>query len=400
MISSALYLLSVGNEDILKARIKGHFTFLCSPFEEMAKYADTVFPKKITVVSPSLLVKGGISQQVKFLFESELAEKYRFNHAVTHIGGNKIEKFAVAIKGAFGFFIQSLFNPPHLVVIYMSGDVSFLRKSVILLISKMRRIRTILYCHSYDFDSFYLRSPNFLKRDIEYILKKSDFVIALSQFWRNALARISKRKDIIVVPPFSDEIEKFLSIPLNEKNEKPCHILFMGAIEERKVVFDLIEAFSEVLKKSGDDCHLTLAGEGNIREIEKIIEEKGLSKRITLAGWADSETKKRLFSENGIFVLPSYAEGFPLVLLEAMAGGLSVIAGNAGGIKDLIKSGENGFLVEPGNIPMLGNLLLRLLADSNLRKKISENARSLVSEKYRIDASMKVLESVFEKTLS
>lgn len=400
MLSSILYFLSVRNEETLKARIDGHFRFMCYPFEKMANHCDSSPSKKITIISPSPDVRGGVSQQVKCLFNSSIAGKFRLNHIHTHISGNRFKKSIAAFSGVWNFILEALFYPPHLAVIYMSGDASFLRKSIVMIIARMRKIKTIVYCHSYDFDHFYARSADIMKRYIRYILSGTDKIIVLSDYWKESLSYILGRKDIVIVPPFSQEIETFLSIPLDDKSSKPGNLLFMGAIEERKGIFVLLSAFSKVKDKLDNNCSLTIAGEGDIDAVQKYIEEENMSELVKIVGWADNDSKIKLFRETAIFVLPSFAEGFPLVLLEAMAGGIPVITGDIAGIRDLIKNGENGFLVEPGNTAELEEAIVNLLFDRQAREKIGKKARILIREKYMFEKNIKILEEEFEKILS
>lgn len=381
-LSIILFFLTNDKDDLYKARIWGHYQFLCYPFEELLPFCDSVLPAKITIISPSLDVKGGISKQVRHFLESDVSKKYRVSHISTHQSGNKFLKLIRAICGYFEFSIQAFFSPPKLAFVYMSGDISFLRKSIIILLAKLRKIKVLLYCHSYDFDHFYSRSPHFFKSYIKYILNSVEKVVALSSYWKEALFYICGRNDIVIVPPFSPYITQLLSANTKDEESQERNILFMGTIEERKGIFDVLSAFSSIVGNLPYPCRLIVAGDGKEDKVKHIIEKNNLKNNVKLIGWIDEEEKIKLFEEAYLFVLPSYAEGFPLVLIEAMASGVPVVAGDIPPVRELISDGENGFLVEPGNKESLADVLEKVLMNEELCKKIGEEGRRLVKSKF------------------
>lgn len=391
--------LSIGDEERESARIKGHFRFLVFPFDEFRKFSDTIPSMRIILAGPALSVKGGLSRQAGFLLNSRLKGKYRLDYLETHVSGGKVSKFFKALGAFTKLKFKFMFNPPHMLLIYMSGDASFFRKSLIALIAYFFRVKTVIYCHSFDIDHFYARSNEPVKKYMSYIFKRADRVIALSDCWKQSLSYISGREDISVVPPSSPEIELFTEDGREKKYDKNDGILFMGQLEERKGIYDLLKAFAEISGEDRIDAKLILSGEDSSGNVKKFINDHNLDKKVNLTGWVDGEQKRKVLQECGIFVLPSYAEGFPLVILEAMASGLSVIASDTGSIGEIIKDGVNGYIIKPGNIELLKSILMRLLKNPEEVRKTGQAAVQTVRMSYLFSETINGIEREIEGVL-
>ena len=149
----------------------------------------------------------------------------------------------------------------------------------------------------------------------------------------------------------------------------------MGYIGQRKGAFDLIKAFASLPEKEQNDSILIMAGDGEVEAAKDLVASHNLSDRIIFPGWIGTEERDSLLSEVNIFVLPSYNEGMPLSMLEAMAWELPVVVTPAGGIGEVVTDGENGLIVEPGNIEQLKDAIKSLIADENLRLSLADKAR-------------------------
>jgi glycosyltransferase involved in cell wall biosynthesis len=119
------------------------------------------------------------------------------------------------------------------------------------------------------------------------------------------------------------------------------------------------------------------------KQFLSIIRDLGIEDNVILAGKVPREELPLFYSGCDVVAVPSLGgEGFPLVILEAMASGKPVIASRVGGIPEAITSGSNGILVDPGNVPQLTTALLELLGNENLRRKMGTRARLEAETKY------------------
>jgi GalNAc-alpha-(1->4)-GalNAc-alpha-(1->3)-diNAcBac-PP-undecaprenol alpha-1,4-N-acetyl-D-galactosaminyltransferase len=196
------------------------------------------------------------------------------------------------------------------------------------------------------------------------LYKKAAGIIAQSNFAKRVLQGKTKAKNIHVIYNPVSVIEK---IDCEVKNR----IVTVGRLEEVKGHRYLIEAFARIRNK---DWELSIVGNGSLRsELESIANLLGVSNRVIFHGHL---TDFRLqLSEAKIFVLPSLKEGFPNALIEAMSVPLACVASDTFyGFNEIIIDGDNGLLVQPGNVDELTNILETLVENNQLREKIKTNA--------------------------
>jgi glycosyltransferase involved in cell wall biosynthesis len=207
----------------------------------------------------------------------------------------------------------------------------------------------------------------------------------------------SVNKNKFIEIPFGIDIVKFR--PVNFTEEKYSRtILFVGGLDKAhyfKGLNNLIRAFS---KLDNDKFELVVIGDGDMKSsYEQLAVELGCSGRIRFAGSVSDEDLVKEYQRAYFFVLPSInkCEAFGLVLLEAMACGLPVIASDLPGVRTVFDDTEQGFLVEKDNV---GDLLLKmnvLINNTDLRDKMSISSRKLTEEKYSWD----VISDKLEKTI-
>jgi len=159
-------------------------------------------------------------------------------------------------------------------------------------------------------------------------------------------------------------------------------IMFAGTITPRKGVLQLIRA-GEILKQK--DILFLIVGNLSLdkeyaQKVIKYSKDSGVNVRFT--GFVPYNDLKALYSACDIFVLPSFEEGQPIVLLEAMASGKPLIGSNVGGISMMIRDGWNGFLIEPGNEKKLADKIRYLVENEDERKRMGKNSRKLAKEEF------------------
>jgi glycosyltransferase involved in cell wall biosynthesis len=182
---------------------------------------------------------------------------------------------------------------------------------------------------------------------------------------------------------------------LNLENRKV--VTFSGRLVERKGMDFLIDSWGDVAKGCPDATLLVL-GDGPLL--------KGMKERASGLGIADSVVFQGhvnrvldFLHATDVFVLPSFQEGMPNSLLEAMASGLSVVATKIGGVVDIVKNGENGLLTEPGNARDLGEKILALLKDEELEKRLSSNALKTIESSHILDEISHEYRKLYERML-
>ena len=140
----------------------------------------------------------------------------------------------------------------------------------------------------------------------------------------------------------------------------------------------LLEAFA-ALAAMHPELTLTLAGDGPDRAwIESYARERGIADRVTITGYVSQERVRELLAESDVFVMASFAEGVPVVLMEAMTTGLPVVTTHIAGIPELVEDGVSGYLVPPGDSASLTSRVEALLGDPALRNRLGAAGRAKV----------------------
>jgi glycosyltransferase involved in cell wall biosynthesis len=172
--------------------------------------------------------------------------------------------------------------------------------------------------------------------------------------------------------------------------------VFVGRICKEKGLLKLIEA-ARILAERGVDYEIVLAGDGEMRsEIESNIQHHGLGSKIRITGWISNSEVQRQIAAARIFILPSFAEGLPVVIMEAMALRRPVISTFVGGIPELVIDGRTGWLVPAGDEQALATAMeASLSATHGFLERMGLEARERVTARHNIQSSAKMLASLF-----
>lgn len=159
--------------------------------------------------------------------------------------------------------------------------------------------------------------------------------------------------------------------PSADGEGEPLRILYHGRVDRRKGALDLLEA----LARAGDGWTATVSGIGpDLEPARSLAGELGLGDRVRFTGYADYDAVPAIYRAHDLFASPTYAEGYSNTILEAMASGLPVLSCRSVGVVDCLRDGENGLLVEAGDVDSLAAALRRLIGDAGLRRRLRDEA--------------------------
>jgi len=233
---------------------------------------------------------------------------------------------------------------------------------------------------------------------LKWSIKSSDKVIAISHHTYNEVVNLFKREVEII--PYGVSISEKNLAP-EKSSSKPKNILFVGRLVERKGVQYLIEAFGRIVKDT--QAQLVIVGQGPEKEnLHRLAKEKNLDDKIIFAGFVDDESLKNYYQDCSVFVLPAITdekgdtEGLGVVLIEALSYKKPVIASNVGGITDIVIDRKTGILVPEKNSEELATALKKILADTNLAKRLGEEGYNHVKEKFAWNKIIKQLKKTYE----
>lgn len=345
----------------------------------------------VCMIVPNEAVKGGIASVVNGYRGSVLEEHYRITYIESYQNGNKWSKLTKALKAYLAFFRLLRRDTPDLVHVHSSFGPSFYRKMPFILWSAAREIPVVNHIHGAEFDSFYENASEAKRRRIKKIYGKCTRLVALSAEWADRLGQVVPRDRIDVLENYC----RIPEMPSDARRDKK-QILFLGELGERKGCFD-IPVILEQVKKHCSDVKLVMAGDGEMERIKGIFLEKGLSEEVFFPGWVRGREKDRLLEESSIFLFPSYNEGMPMALLEAMAYGMGIVTTSVGGIPQLIQDGVSGFLATPGDTEALASAIERLLTDDACLTACGRAAREKAESEYSMERHLAKLEAIYER---
>lgn len=228
-------------------------------------------------------------------------------------------------------------------------------------------------------------------------IKHSRFVVAISSYGRSQLYRwvpSEQWEKIKVIHCGLDE--EFLTADLTYRANLSNKLVCVGRLCEQKGQLLLLESM-KALKELNIDCQLILAGDGPMRaEVERRIAVYGLNDRVSITGWISSEQVKQTLIEARGLVLPSFAEGLPVVIMEALALKRPVITTYVAGIPELVINEKNGWLIPAGDVDALTHAMIQLLnIDSKQLEVMGQNGHEAVSIHHNVDVEAKKLAECF-----
>jgi glycosyltransferase involved in cell wall biosynthesis len=358
------------------------------------KSRDTVY-----LIGPSTETRGGIGYVISDYLKCSLNTEFSLFHIVTHRDGNKVTKLWTYVTALLRFTLVSVLQGRGIAHIHSSSGASFLRKCGIALISRCFRHRVIFHIHSGNFIDYYQTGGRCVRLLIRWVLKAADCVIVLTPFWKREIEALTSGCSRMIVISNGVDTRKYRPAEQNDRKRDGTNLLFLGALISAKGVYDLVKAAGE-LKRAGLLLHLTIAGDRELAKVRRCSQAEGVDDAMDLPGWVAEEKKLQLLRETDILVLPSYKEGLPLCVLEAMACGLPIICSNIGGLADLVKEGENGFLVEPGDVKRLSSCIRTLVRDQRLREEMGRRNRQKIVVGYGIDCVSAAVASLYREMLS
>jgi glycosyltransferase involved in cell wall biosynthesis len=227
----------------------------------------------------------------------------------------------------------------------------------------------------------------------------ADFVACISDFCRSQLLALVplERWDRLRVVRLGVELPA--SPPAPAPDDGRLRVLSVGQLAERKGFTVLIDAVA-ALRDRGVNVEATIVGDGPARaELEGRIAARGLADAVTLAGALPHADTLARYAGADVMCLPSFAEGVPVVLMEAMARGRPVVATRIAGVPELVQDGVSGLLVTPGRSDELADALARLAADPSLREQLGAKARDKVAQDYEATRSARQLRDLFARTI-
>lgn len=231
----------------------------------------------------------------------------------------------------------------RIVHIHGASGKSFVRKSLLVRWAKLLGYKVIFHCHSGYFKD-YVKSRG--REDVCRVLDKCDEIVALSKMWEEYFRNEFGYGNVSVV---NNIVSRPDSVHVSRSAGGKMKLLFLGLICDNKGIFDLLDVMASHKDEMSGKVEVLVGGAGEDERMRRFVTEHGLAGMVKPLGWVSGAEKERVLKECDVFVLPSYVEGLPISILEAMANAKPVIATNVGAIPEIVADGKSGMLFEAGD---------------------------------------------------
>ncbi len=348
-------------------------------------------------------IYGGQVAACTSLLESSFAER----HAVITLDTTQISnppplfmiRLLLAGKRLVQLFAIMLFRRPDAVIIFLADGASALEKGVMARFAKLFGARVMVFPRAGGLIRQYF-SRRWFANLMRHTIGKSDIFLCQGlSFHKFAVRELGFLPDSAPVIPNWTASRGHLRI--GERRDYLQHkdwpqILFLGWLEEFKGVFELLEAV-RLLRDGEIKFHVVLGGGGAaMSEAMNFVELHALREFVSFAGWVDEVEKVSFLEASQIFVLPSWSEGLPNAMIEAMSAGLACVVTKVGMIPDYAVHGRDALVVEPKDVVGVADALKTLICNRELRGSIAKNGFQLASSNFNLENGAELLSAAVE----
>jgi glycosyltransferase involved in cell wall biosynthesis len=331
---------------------------------------------RVALVSPPLDASGGTGRLMSSVIARLDANQVRVRHIDSR--GRRLRpvlSIFPMVRSCLELVRLKASRRVDLVHINLSYRGSTIRKCTIARLSHLMRIPTVLHLHACEYEEFFAKLPPIFKHLVSTTFRQADHVIVLGQIWEKFLLKelgVSQERITVLYNAASGPSD--LELRQSRPDGAKVRLLFLGKLGARKGVPELLQALSRI-QQLAVPWSVTMAGDGDIQGARKSALEFGILDRVTFTGWLDPVQVRGLLESHDVLILPSHAEGSPMVIVEAFAYGVAVISTPVGAIPEVVTDCENGLLVPVRDIDALEKAIVTLCQDKDLREGLALGGR-------------------------
>ena len=343
----------------------------------------------VLVLGPHRDAISGVSTHVNLLMESALGDDFELLHFQVGSEGrgeSRLGKVLRLVASPFALFATILFRHVSLVHINTSLNTrAYWRDLVYLAIAKLLRARVVYQVHGGELPEKFFGGRRGPTAFLRWTLGLPDLLVVLASCELEAYRQFVPEQNVVAVPNGID-CRPFAHIPtIVSSTRDPLNLIYIGRLAREKGLYETLQGIRLALEL-GVDARLTIAGGGaEEARLRRYAIALGIAPRVAFVGPVFGDDKVNLMSGADVMLLPSYSEGLPYALLEAMAAGLPVIATPVGAIPDVVTHGTHGHLVPPRNGKAIAEALALMAGDRERIGWMSRACRRRVRAAYSIE---------------
>lgn len=282
--------------------------------------------------------------------------------------------------------------------LHVAERASLVRKGIVAAVARRLGVPVLLHLHAAEIQPFYERLPRLAQLAVGRMFRQADLCVVLGTGWRDWLSEtmgVSPAR-IAVLRNGVPQLGGRRDAPAPTARAARFHILFLGNLTPRKGVADLLTALADPVL-AGCDFEAVFAGGGDSAPYRRQAASLGLAPRVSFTGWVDRARASSLTRAADVLVLPSYHEGLPLVVLEALEAGTPVVCTPVGSIPEVLADQQTALFVPPGGCHEIATALRRLIDDRALAGRLAAAGQALYQREFTMDAFVTSLAALYRR---
>jgi len=364
-----------------------------------------IFKNNVLILGKDLSEPGGINNYFNLFlrhFSHNNIKIHYFTFGLKDsIQSKRVTKYLLKYINDLHKFTCYLMKNKNINIIHINTSfvfIPFLRDSILLIISKFLKRKIVVFIHGWKLYFYRFLTKFYMFRFfLIKVYSLADRILVLAEDFKKILINWGIKEEKIHVTKMMFDGSLFFNNK-NSYNNKIIRFLYLGRLQDNKGIFDILRALY-FLREKRYNFYFTFVGnpvnDKILLELNNRIRNYKLNKFVSIKGYLIGKDKIREFEKADVFVFPSYTEGCPNAVLEAMAAGLFIISSDAGALKEIIINGKNGFIVQKRNAKDLADKMEESIVKRNLIEIIGQNNRFEAFRKYELNIIISQIKEIY-----
>lgn len=342
----------------------------------------------VLVLGPHLGAISGVSAHLHSLLRSCLQEQYVLEHFMVGNEGRGEKGLARWLRLAVSpLSLAAAIRRRRPAILHVNSSLNagaFWRDLAYMLVARLHGVRIVCQIHGGKLPQAFLGRAGIAHALLRRLLALPDALVVLAEAEQSAYREFLPRQRVLLIPN-SIDCSALGGARTAANEDAPLRMIYLGRLAREKGLEELVAGLADA-RRQGARATLTIVGSGSDEGwLRSEVSRLGLESIVTFAGAAFGEAKARLLRSTDVFVLPSYSEGLPFALLEAMAAGNGVIATRVGAIPDVVIPGVHGTLVPPRDTAALATAIARMAANRPALARMQKACAARIASGYSLE---------------